>query len=40
MHYSRIAKTLTKQLEEAKHKVEVLTQQSGKTLKKAFVEEA
>jgi exodeoxyribonuclease VII small subunit len=34
-----LAKTLTKQLEEAKHKVEVLTQQNGKSAKKAFVEE-
>lgn len=34
-----LAKTLTKQLEDAKHKVEVLTQQNGKPGKKAFVEE-
>jgi exodeoxyribonuclease VII small subunit len=31
-----LAKSLTKQLEEAKHKVEVLTQQNGKMLKKAL----
>ena len=35
-----LAKTLTKQLEEAKHKVEVLTQQNGAIKKKAFAEEA
>lgn len=35
-----LAKTLTKQLEEAKHKVEVLTQQNGKVLKKAMAEDA
>ena len=34
-----LAKTLTKQLEEAKHKIEVLTQQNGKAVKKSFVEE-
>ena len=34
-----LAKTLTKQLEEAKHKVEVLTQQNGKLIKKQFLEE-
>ena len=34
-----LAKTLTKQLEDAKHKVEVLTQQNGKFGKKPFVEE-
>jgi len=34
-----LAKTLTKQLEDAKHKVEVLTQQNGKLGKKPFVEE-
>jgi exodeoxyribonuclease VII small subunit len=31
-----LAKTLTKQLEDAKHKVEVLTQQNGKLAKKPF----
>jgi exodeoxyribonuclease VII small subunit len=31
-----LAKTLTKQLEEAKHKVEVLTQENGKLSKKPF----
>ena len=33
-----LAKTLTKQLEEAKHKVEVLTQQGGKLARKPFDE--
>ena len=33
-----LAKTLTKQLEEAKHKVEVLTQQNGKLEKKPLVD--
>ena len=33
-----LAKTLTKQLEEAKHKVEVLTKEGGKLSRKAFEE--
>ena len=35
-----LAKTLTKQLEEARHKVEVLTQENGKLSRKAFEEPA
>ena len=34
-----LAKTLTKQLEEAKHKVEVLTQQNGKSARKPLASE-